>query len=76
MWKAMLLLQTLCGICVPCVSVDVIVGKDDCIGVCNNYYKASTDAFSAIQDAFNNVSLAGGGRKIYMHIINVWLEEK
>jgi hypothetical protein len=44
------------------LSLNIVVGKDDCIGSCVNYHKAGSDAFDAIQDAFNKVRNAGGGR--------------
>jgi len=42
-------------------ALDVTVGKTDCVG-CLNYYKAGTDAHSAIQNALEAVRLAGGGK--------------
>lgn len=41
-------------------ALDVTVGKTDCVG-CPNYYKAGTDAHSAIQAALEAVRIAGGG---------------
>jgi hypothetical protein len=58
-WTTLLLLQYLQ---VPCFALDIVVGKDDCIGVCSNYHKAGADALNAIQDAFTKVRAAGGGR--------------
>ena len=42
-------------------ALDVTVGKTDCVG-CPNYYKAGTDAHSAIQNALEAVRIAGGGK--------------
>ena len=42
-------------------ALDVTVGKTDCVG-CPNYYKAGTDARSAIQNALEAVRVAGGGK--------------
>lgn len=43
-------------------ALDVVVGKNDCIRSCANYYKTGADSFSAFQDAFNKVRTVGGGR--------------
>lgn len=42
-------------------ALDVTVGKNDCIG-CSNYYKAGSDAHSAIQNALEAVRMGGGGK--------------
>jgi len=42
--------------------LEIVVGSDYCIGSCGNYHKASTDAYFAIQDAFNKIRAVGGGR--------------
>lgn len=52
----------MCALSSISVSLDIVVGKDDCIGSCINYNKAGRDAFPAIQDALNKVRAAGGGR--------------
>lgn len=42
-------------------ALDVTVGKTDCVG-CPHYYKAGTDAFTALQTALEDVRKAGGGK--------------
>ena len=58
-WTILFLLQCLNA---TGFALNIVVGQEDCIGVCSNYHKAGADAFNAIQDAFNKVRAAGGGR--------------
>lgn len=52
----------MCALSYTSMCLDIVVGTEDCIGSCVNYNKAGVDAFPAIQDAFNKVRAAGGGR--------------
>lgn len=44
------------------MSLEIVIGKEDCIGSCGNYIKTGTDAFEAIQFALNKIRAVGGGR--------------
>jgi parallel beta-helix repeat protein len=64
MFKTLVLMLFTSTLVRRCVAFDIVVGQEDCIGSCINYNKANADAFPAIQDAFNRVRAAGGGRVI------------
>ena len=56
-FSALLLANT-----IQSLALEIVVGKEDCLGTCANYIKASSDALPAIQDALNKVRTVGGGR--------------